>query len=113
MSDRNTHNSTPRKPPVFDTPNFHKLYMPAMPPLGLIRVLRRLFRELAQRRRLRQLLTCDDAQLDDLGYCRHELRRVLRLPLNTDALAAINRVGNRLDSRHGSCADRQCRGHAG
>lgn len=57
-----------------------RLYMPAMPPLWLFERIKRVLRRRRVRRGLRGLLECDDHILDDLGYSRAALRRLLDKP---------------------------------
>lgn len=77
----------PPPPPRLD------LYMPAMPPLGLIHALETWWWAYRRRRRFRQgmlpLLACDDAILKDIGYRRADIHWALRLPLKVDALRAL------------------------
>lgn len=56
----------------------HELYLPAMPPLGLIQWLREIFHRRACRRRLAALLDEDDRQLRDLGLFRPGIQYALR-----------------------------------
>ncbi|MES3675800.1 DUF1127 domain-containing protein [Halomonas elongata] len=73
------------------------LYMPAMPPLGLIDALegwivdraRRWRRRREFRRQVANLLAHDDRILADLGLERDEIERVSRLPLKEDACRAL------------------------
>jgi len=76
---------------------FPDLYMPAMPPLGLIEAAEKhLRRWLANRKRrhtFRQrflpLLAYDDAILDDMGHCRGDIQWAADLPLKKDAGEAL------------------------
>lgn len=54
------------------------LYLPAMPPLGLIARLREAFERRACRRELRALLQADDDRLTDIGLSRAAIRAALR-----------------------------------
>lgn len=65
------------------------LYMPAMPPLGLIRWLYRRLDAWRFRRKLIRLLTYDDHMLDDMGHTRAELMMAIQLPLNANAREAL------------------------
>ncbi|MBW5799939.1 DUF1127 domain-containing protein [Halomonas elongata] len=73
------------------------LYMPAMPPLGLIDALegwivdraRQWRRRREFRRQVANLLAHDDRILADLGLERDEIERVSRLPLKEDACRAL------------------------
>lgn len=67
------------------------LMMPAMPPLGLVKAIRKRIEARTQRRRLRQLLEYDDRTLEDMGHCRHELVWALRLPRGASTTAALQR----------------------
>lgn len=61
-----------------------KVYMPSMPPLGLLESAGRLYNAWNYRRRLASLLRYDDHILEDMGYTRAELQMAIRLPLNQD-----------------------------
>ncbi len=65
------------------------IYMPAMPPLGLIRWLRQRLDAWAFRRKLKHLLDYDDHMLEDMGHTRIELMMTIELPLKTDARKAL------------------------
>lgn len=78
-----------------------RIYMPAMPPLGLIEAIGKRLRELRQRRSLRRLLALDDHMLADLGHCRRALQRVLALPLSVDAFAALGECPGQSAARPG------------
>lgn len=70
---------TPSHPPLPD------VYMPAMPPLGLLNALENRVRAWVRRRRLLRLLDYDDHILDDIGYTREELLWAASLPLKVNA----------------------------
>ncbi|CBV43086.1 DUF1127 domain-containing protein [Halomonas elongata] len=73
------------------------LYMPAMPPLGLIDALegwivdraRQWRRRREFRRQVANLLAHDDRILADLGLERDEIEQISRLPLKEDACRAL------------------------
>lgn len=69
------------------------LFMPAMPPLGLIDALENWVRAWVRRRQFRQrflyLLDYDDHILEDMGHCREEIEWALGLPLREDAGQAL------------------------
>lgn len=66
-----------------------QLYMPAMPPLGLIRWLYRRVDAWRFRRKLIRLLDYDDHMLEDMGHTRAELMMAIRLPLGANARKAL------------------------
>lgn len=77
----------PPKPPQL------QFYMPAMPPMGLIRAVdmrwwryrrRRLFR-----RHILPLLAYDEQVLQDIGHCREDILWANQLPLKVDAIQAL------------------------
>ena len=69
------------------------LYMPAMPPLGLIHAVERWVALYRRRRRfqrhVRPLLAQSDRILADMGCCRDDIVWALRLPLGVDAQQAL------------------------
>ena len=75
---------TDKRQSGWKTPQTEQLYMPAMPPLGLISALERWLQRRRIRRSLRALLACDNHLLRDLGYSRAQLCRNLRRPLDGD-----------------------------
>ncbi|WP_104202890.1 hypothetical protein [Billgrantia saliphila] len=68
-------------------------YMPAMPPLGLIRAIERWWQTYRFRRQFRRrflhLLAYDDHMLEDMGHCRDDILWASRLPLKEDAEQAL------------------------
>lgn len=74
-------------------PEMPDLYMPAMPPLGLIHDVENLVRALVRRWRFRRrflpLLNHDDHILEDMGHVREEILWAARLPLREDATRAL------------------------
>ncbi len=64
-------------------------YMPAMPPLGLIRAFERWWRAYRLRRQFRRrylsLLAHDDHMLEDMGHHREDILWASKLPLKVDA----------------------------
>lgn len=77
----------PTPPPALD------IYMPAMPPLGLITAVEHWWHVFRRRRQFRRgfltLLAHDDRILEDMGYHRDDILWALRLPLRVDALKAL------------------------
>ncbi|MDN3517587.1 hypothetical protein QWY84_08200 [Aquisalimonas lutea] len=77
-------------------------YMPAMPPLGLIRAIERWVALYRQRRRFRRrflpLLAQSDRILEDMGYRREDILWALRLPLRVDARRALQERRRRGDA---------------
>ncbi|TGG91687.1 hypothetical protein E4656_14925 [Natronospirillum operosum] len=69
------------------------LYMPATPPLGLIHALELWWWRYRRRRQFRQrfqpLLAYDDHMLEDMGHRRSDIQWALGLPLQVDALKAL------------------------
>ncbi len=86
-----TKTEPPHQPPIPD------VFMPAMPPLGLINALetwvRTRVRDMRRRREFRQrflpLLAYDDHILEDMGHCREEIEWAAHLPLKEDADQAL------------------------
>ncbi|MCH4564150.1 hypothetical protein MKP05_13615 [Halomonas sp. EGI 63088] len=77
----------PAPPPA---PDF---YMPAMPPLGLITAVEHWWHVYRRRRQFRRrflpLLAHDDHILEDMGHHRDDILWASRLPLQVDALKAL------------------------
>ncbi|WP_409523900.1 hypothetical protein [Nitrincola sp. MINF-07-Sa-05] len=70
---------------LLEKPVFPDIYMPAMPPLGLIAALENWFRAWSRRHRLLRLLEYDDHMLEDMGYTRQDLLWAAEQPLRVDA----------------------------
>ncbi|HRP95144.1 MAG TPA: hypothetical protein PL143_02745 [Rhodocyclaceae bacterium] len=76
---------TPAHPPL------PEVYMPAMPPLGLINAIEEWVRAWMRRRQLLKLLDYDDRILDDFGYPRRELLWAASLPLKVNAYELLRK----------------------
>lgn len=91
-----TRDTPPPPPPRLD------FFMPAMPPLGLIHALERRWWAYRRRRQFRRrflpLLAYDDHILEDMGHRRDDILRASRLPLEVDALAALEECRSRATS---------------
>ncbi|MDW5377509.1 hypothetical protein R6258_11325 [Halomonas sp. HP20-15] len=99
MNDLNQANRPRLREPQPERAQFPDVYMPAMPPLGLIDALEKRLRiwlgnrkrRRAFRQRFLPLLAYDDAILDDMGHCRGDIQWAADLPLKEDAAAALSK----------------------
>lgn len=69
---------------------FPDVYMPAMPPLGLITAIENWVRNWRRRRQLVRLLKYDDFLLEDIGHHRADLEKASRLSLRVDAFRKLS-----------------------
>ena len=87
------------------------LYMPAMPPLGLIHTVERWVALYRRRRRfqrhVRPLLAQSDRILADMGCGRDDIVWALRLPLEVDAQQALHERRKRRGEADQAASDRR------
>lgn len=72
--------------------DLERIYMPAMPPLGLFRAIGAGFARMNRRRRIRQLLQYDDRLLRDMGHERRDVVDALRQPPLRDAARMLMKL---------------------
>lgn len=76
-----------------DTRSRPACYTPAMPPLGLIALLERIYHNWRNRRRLQSLLNEHAHLLRDIGYTRGQVECLIRQPLTAPPKDARRRCG--------------------